>query len=49
MILFILGFNYDATKVFACIKYKLHLVESLKANILIGNKIFCTKRFSVNF
>lgn len=34
--------------VYACIKCELHLVENLKANMLIGNNIFCTDGFTIN-
>lgn len=47
-VLYIPGFNHDGTKVYTCVKCKLHLVDSLKVNILIGNDIFCIKGFSIN-
>lgn len=46
--LYISGFNYDEIKVYICIKYKLHLIKSLKANMLISNNIFDTESFSIN-
>lgn len=48
-ILYIVGFSCDGTEVYMCIKYKLHLIEGLKANILIGNNIFYIDGFLINF
>lgn len=46
--LYIPSFSYDETKVYIYIKCKLHLAKGLKANILIGNKIFDIENFSIN-
>lgn len=45
--LYIPGLDQRSTEVYACVKCKLHLVEGLKANILIGNNIFCTKSYTI--
>ena len=47
--LYIPGLDREGSEVYACIKCKLHLVEDLKANMLIGNNIFCTEGFTINF
>lgn len=36
------------SEVYTCIKYKLHLVEGLKANIFIGNDVFYIEGFTIN-
>ena len=46
--LYIPGLDREGSEVYACIKCKLHLVEDLKANMLIGNNIFCTEGFTIN-
>lgn len=47
--LYISSLNQKSLEVYAYIKCELHLVEGLKANINIGNNIFYTKDFSINF
>ena len=42
------GLDREGSEVYACIKCELHLVEGLKANILIGNDIHCTEGFTIN-
>lgn len=49
MILYISGFSWNGTNVYIYIKYELHLVESLKTNMLISNDIFYIGSFSINF
>ena len=46
--LYIPGLDQEGSEVYACIKCELHLVESLKANIIIGNNILCTEGFTIN-
>ena len=46
--LYILGLDQEGSEVYAYIKCKLYLVEDLKANMLIGNNIFCTEGFTIN-
>lgn len=46
--LYIPGLSREGTEVYACIKCELHLVKGLKANMLIGNDIFCTEGLSIN-
>lgn len=45
---FLLGENNKGQKVYASIKCELYLVNSLKANILIGNNILAPKSFILN-
>ena len=46
--LYIPGLDREGSEVYACIKCELHLVEGLKANMLIGNDILCTEGFTIN-
>lgn len=46
--LYIPGLNQEGLEVYTCIKYELHPVEDLKANMLIGNNVFYTEGFSIN-
>ena len=46
--LFLLGESNKGQKVYASIRCKLHPVEGLRANILIGNDIFASKSFGLN-
>ena len=46
--LYILGLDQRGMEVYACVKCKLHLVEGLKANMLIGNNVFYTEVFTIN-
>ena len=46
--LYIPGLDREGSEVYACIKCELHLVEGLKANMLIGNNILCTEGFTIN-
>lgn len=47
--LYISSLNQKDSEVYAYIKCELHLVEGLKANIHVGNNVFYTKDFSINF
>lgn len=49
IVLYILGFGHDGTKIYMYIKCKLYLVKGLKANILIDNDILYIKGFLINF
>lgn len=46
--LFMPGLDRKGSKVYTWINYKLHLVEDLKANMLIENNVFCTEGFKIN-
>ena len=46
--LFLLGENNKGQKVYTSFKCKLHLVEGLRANILIGNNILALESFVLN-
>ena len=46
--LYMPGFDRGGSEVYACVQYELHQVDSLKANMLIGNNVFCTKDFTIN-
>lgn len=46
--LYIPGLDREGSEVYTCIKCKLHLVEGLKANMLIGNNILCTESLTIN-
>lgn len=46
--LYIPGLDREGSEVYTCIKCELHLVEGLKANMLIGNDILCTEGFTIN-
>lgn len=48
IIFYILGSSHNKTEVYVGIKCELYLVKGVKANILIGNNIFCIKDFSIN-
>lgn len=48
MVFYIPGFNYKGLKVYIYIKYKLYLVNNLKTNILIDNKVFYIENFLIN-
>ena len=48
LFLFLLEENNKKQKVYAFIRYELHLVDGLKANILIGNNIIISKSFVLN-
>lgn len=45
---YIPSFDWESSKVYAYIKYKLHLVENLMANMLINTDILYTKGFLIN-
>lgn len=46
--LYIPGTNKKGREVYASITCKLHLVDGLKANMLVGNDVLCTEGFAVN-
>lgn len=46
---YISSLNQEGLEVYTNIKCKLHLVEDLKANILIDNNVFYIEGFSINF
>ena len=46
--LFLPGENEEGQKVYASIRCELHLVEGLRANILVGNDILAPERFVLN-
>lgn len=46
--LFLPGENNKRQKVYASIKCELHLVDGLRANILIGNNILASESFVLN-
>lgn len=46
--IYIPGLNQNCLEVYVCIRCKLHLSKGLKANMLIGNDVFCTKNFLIN-
>lgn len=45
---YISSLDQESLEVYVYIKCKLHLVESLKVNILIENNIFYTENFTIN-
>lgn len=47
--LYMPGLDQKGSEIYACINCKLHLIEGLKANMLIGNNVLCTKSFTINF
>lgn len=49
ILLYILDFNCENLEVYICIKCKLYLDDSLKANILIGNNGLYIESFLINF
>ena len=42
------GLDREGSEVYACVQCELHLVNSLKANMLIGNNVLCTEGFTIN-
>lgn len=46
---YIPGLNQEVSDIYVCIKCKLHLVDGLKANMLIGNNVFYIEGFSIDF
>lgn len=48
-ILYILGINKKSHKIYVSITYKLHLVDRLKANMLVKNDMLCTESFAITF
>ena len=42
------GFDRGGSEVYACVQCKLHLVDHLKANMLIGNNVLYTEGFTIN-
>ena len=46
--LYIPGTNEKGREVYASITCELHLVDELKANMLVGNDVLCTEGFAVN-
>ena len=46
--LYMPGLDREGSEVYACVQCKLHLVNSLKANMLIGNNVLCTGGFTIN-
>lgn len=47
---YILSLNRrEGLEVYVYIRYALHLIEGLKANVLIGNNVFYIKSFTINF
>lgn len=47
--LYIPSLFYEGSEIYICSKCKLYLVDNLKLNMLIGNNIFYTENFSINF
>lgn len=47
-IIYILGIDKKGHKVYISISCELYLVNRLKANMLVGNDILCTKSFAIN-
>ena len=45
---YMLGLDRESSEVYACVQCELHLVNGLKANILIRNNVLCTKGFTIN-
>lgn len=43
------GLDQRGSEVYIYIQCKLYLIESLKANMLIGNNVLCIKGFTINF
>lgn len=46
--IYILDINKRVRKVYISISFKLYLINGLKANILVGNNVFCTESFAIN-
>lgn len=42
-------FDKNGHEVYTSITCKLHLVDGLKANMLVGNDVLCIKGFAINF
>lgn len=49
MTIYISDIDKKVCEVYASISYKLHLIDRLKANILISNNVLYTKSFAINF
>ena len=47
--IYISSIDKKGREVYASISCKLHLIEGLKANILMDNNLLCTKGFAINF
>lgn len=47
--IYIPDINKKGREVYASISFKLHLIDGLKANMLIGNNVLCTEDFAINF
>lgn len=47
-IIYISSIDKNGRKIYVCINRKLHLIDGLKANILIGNNVLCIKSFAIN-
>lgn len=48
LFLYFLGTNGAGKLVYALLRYEIHLVEGLRANLLIGNDIMLPKNFVIN-
>ena len=46
--LYMPGLNQEGSEVYAYVQCKLHLVDGLKANMLIGNDVLYTESFTIN-
>ena len=46
--LYMSGLDKEGSGVYACVQCELYLVDGLKANMLIGNNVFCTEGFTIN-
>lgn len=46
--LYISGLDRGSSEVYAYVQCELHLIDGLKANMLIGNNVFCTEGFTIN-
>lgn len=46
--IYIPGFDGNGREVYASITCELHLVDGLKANMLVGNDVLCTEGFAIN-
>lgn len=47
--IYISGIDKKGREVYASISCKLHLVDGLNANMLVGNNVLCTEGFAINF
>lgn len=45
---YMLGLDKGGSEVYTCVQCELYLVDSLKANMLIGNDVLCTEDFTIN-